>query len=250
MIILESKQVGNISYMFDDIDILDVIVSSELIKSSQRKEKNPHTGKLERFVSFSRNLTSAAFRNNSRWKYGIIVDGTKLSDRYSINPVSYVGSISNTSGLKIKYIAAYNNNTYVANFVNWSTTPISKEVYNRLKEYIESLPEDVKQLKKLTYTGEGTRVVKGRKLKEKYLFNVPTGSPKLSYNNFPELYTLLTKDNSFNETEERVWCGDKLYISVRDCIIGIIMPKSIDAKTKNTINDICDFYNIDNILTY
>lgn len=242
MVLTESKQVGNISYMFDDLDVMDSILDSGCIKTSSRKERNPYTNKEERFVSFSRNLTSAGGRNPKRWRFGIIIDGDRLSDKYTINPISYVGSISNKIGLRIKYIMAYDNNTYSVNFVNWNTVDIPQHLYNTLIDYIEDLPESIKITKKLEHTGEGIRSYRGRKVKEKYLFNNPNGGPVIKQHDYPELFSDIAKSNGFNETEERVWCGDNLLLDVSDYIIGLILPKSISNKELEIVRNMMKNY--------
>ena len=98
--ILASKQVGEVSYLVGDLQILYNVVKDEVILGSKKPEKNPRTGKLENYVSLSRNYTSAALRNNSRWKYGVLLDGDKLSDHYHIEPISYVGAVSKNLRLK------------------------------------------------------------------------------------------------------------------------------------------------------
>lgn len=92
--IVASKQVGDVSYLVGDLEILYNVVKDEVILGSKKPEKNPRTGKSENYVSLSRNYTSAALRNNSRWKYGVLLDGDKLSDHYHIEPISYAGAIA------------------------------------------------------------------------------------------------------------------------------------------------------------
>lgn len=249
MIILESKQVGNISYMFDELDVLESILESNCIRTSSRMEKNPYTNRLERFVSFSRNLTSANSRNPKRWKYGIVLDGNKLSNYYKIVPVSYLGTLSNI-GIRIKYLVAYDDNTYVVNFINWNTITISKYVYDILKNYIENIPDNIKRIKHLEHTGEGKRIVNGHKIKEKYLFNNPNGSSPIREKDVPELYNYLIKSTKLNETEERIWCGNSSMLNIKDTIVSVIAPKTLNKAEIEHINNICKEYSIDNILYY
>lgn len=228
MRIIESKQVGELSYMTDYIDSLLFILDEESIYRAREAEYNPNTNRKEFYVSMSRNLTSAAQRNPKRWKFGVIVDGDKLSEKYEITPVSYIGTQFTHSDVKVKYVTAYDNNTYVLNLVNWPTISIDKNTYDSIVKEIENMPEQDKVKHKLIHTGVGSRTINGRKVKEKYLFNVPKGGLRLNYNKYPQICSSIASHTIANEEEERVWITDNnYYIDISGCIKGIIMPHNL-----------------------
>ena len=70
--------------------------------------------------------------------------------------------------------------------------------------------------------------VNGRKVKEKYLFNVKTGGLKLNYKNFPEICSALDKTPNIDEAEERIWIpSGAYYVDIHNCIKGVIVPKNL-----------------------
>ena len=226
--LVEEKQVGIVSYFVDKPYVLDTILTTDQILRSRKPEYNPNTKRNQHYVSLSRNLLSASSRNSTRWKYGIIIDGTKLSNRYNIEPHSYVGSTTIKSSVRVKYITHYDDDTYVLNLVNFPTLQISRRTYEKIKEEIENLPDDVKQLKKLQYQSAGKRRVGGRLILEKYLFNVPQGGLTITDKDYPELVSQLQKESSINETEERIWLNSPGYfINIKGCIKGVILPKDV-----------------------
>ena len=75
MILIESKQVGNLSYYVSNINTLVQIIEQGEIWTSKSKEYNSRLKKKMNFVSTSRDMFAAPKRNNNRWKYGIIIDG-------------------------------------------------------------------------------------------------------------------------------------------------------------------------------
>ena len=225
--LIEEKQVGELSYFTKEPIALVSILDNEEIRRSLKEENNPATGKKQHYVSFSRNMTAATKRNPDRWRYGILIDGTKLSNRYKIEPVSYVGITTRKSAVNVKYIAAYENGTYFLNLVRFPTIQINRATYMKLRDEIESLPDDVKQLKKLIYQSEGKRKVNGTKIKEKYYFNVPTGGLRITDKQYPELVSALQKDTGLNEYEERIWLDNSSnFISIRGCILAVILPNN------------------------
>ena len=170
-LLVEGKQVGEVSYMVADLDVLLYILDEEMLLRSRLQELNPKTRKKEYYLSLSRNLTSAAKRNSKRWRWGVILNGDKLSDRYSITPVSYSGIQMSYSDLRVKYITAYDNGTYALNLVNWPTIEVNEFIWDKITKEINNLPEEFKEKKKLQHTYEGRNTINGRKVKEKYLFN-------------------------------------------------------------------------------
>lgn len=239
MFIYESKQVGPVSYMVEYLDVLQKIVETELIRSSTKPELNPVTRRKQKYVSLSRHLYSAGQRNAKRWKYGVILDGDKLSNKYNITPFSYAGATFNTgTSVRVKYIAAYDNNTYVLSLINWATFPISKQLYTKITNEIEAMPEDVKELKRLVHTGVGKVTRGGRKLIEKYLFDVPVGGLQISLKNYPEISSALLKSEGMNETEERIWLKDNSFtITIKNCITGLVLPKQLSEEEREYIRN-------------
>lgn len=252
--ITEGKQVGDVSYMVATIETLVNIIEDKKILRSRLSELNPNTRKKQFYLSLSRNLTSAGIRNPKRWKFGVILDGDKLSDKYSITPVSYAGIQMSYSDLRVKYIVAYDNDTYALNLVNWATIPINKSLWDSITAEIENMPEELKNKKNLIHTGAGSKTINGRKIKEKYLFNVKTGGLKLNYKKYPEICTELSKNENVNETEERIWIPtDKLFIDVKGCIKGVIIPRTMTSEEQEKYEElerILDENGITNILTY
>lgn len=252
--ILEEKQVGDVSYFVATLPVLESILTDEKILHSTKQELNPNTGKKQYYISTSRSMTDAAKRNNKRWRFGIVVDGTKLSNRYSIQPYSYAGTNLDYSDLRVKYINAYDNGTYTLNLVNLPTFEISKKVYDMIVKEIENMPEDLKNKKNLQHNIGGKKTVGGRKRTEQYLFNVKTGGLKLTYKKFPELSNIITKHTAMNETEERIWIPDnKNFIDIKSCIKAVILPKKLTEDEQEYIDIIYDLLNsksITNIIEY
>ncbi len=229
--VLASKQVGDVSYLVGDLEILYNIVEDEVILGSKKPEKNPRTGKPENYVSLSRNYTSAALRNNSRWKYGVLLDGDKLSDHYHIEPISYAGAVS--KNLRLKTLTKYDDGECYAYFLNYGgSTRIPPYVYKQIEQTILNLSDEIKEHKKLVIQDGGKRRTRGRLIEKKYTFQVPNGlniNPKILDGGFTDLL----KHTELNETEERIWLGSKTHISIHNCIVGLVLPKS----TANQLDD-------------
>ena len=227
-VLKESKQVGNISYFVDNIQPLINIIDQGRILSSRKPEYNNKLKKNMKYVSFSRSISAARQRNNARWKWGLVIDGNKLSERYSIEPYSYAGANYNKgTTFRVKSITAYDDNTYTLSLVNWPTIQISEKVFNSIKNSIDNkMSDEMKQKKKLLVSGEGKRIVNGHKIKQKYLFNVPSGGIQLNPETFPkEMYSQLFKTSYTNEYEERVWTSRE-FIDIENTIIQAIVPNS------------------------
>ena len=252
--LFESKQVGTVSYMVSSIETLISIIQDHKILRSREAELNPNTGKKQFYLSLSRNLTAAVKRNPKRWKFGVALDGDKLSNKYSITPVSFAGISMTYSDLRVKYITAYDDGTYALNLVNWPTISISKNLWNSITAEIDNMPEDIKTKKKLVHTLEGSRVVNGRKIKEKYLFNVKTGGLKLNFRKYPEICTTLAKNDSINEMEERIWIpSNKLFIDISGCLQAVILPKDMTKENLEDYDELMQILHdnkITNIITY
>lgn len=228
--ITAAKQVGSLSYMVESQTILDLILCTGRIKSSQKPERNPNTGEESKFVSFSRNMTSAAIRNSKRWRWGVIIDGDRLSDRYSIVPISFVGVLTNknSANFKVKCITKYDSGKCVLTCINWPSIEIRENLYNTIKQMIEACPESYKELKQLKIKREGKRKTSNGYIVEQYLFNVKTGGIILNRNTLQDNLSDFVVHSSFNEQEERIWTNSE-FIDIKNCISGIIVPKQRTA---------------------
>lgn len=241
-ILKESKQVGNISYFVGDIQTLINIIAEGKILSSRNPEYNPKVKKSMKYVSFSRFISAARQRNNNRWKWGLVVDGNKLSERYSIEPYSYAGvNYNKGTTFRVKGITAYDDNTYTLSMVSWPTIQISEKVFNSIKNSIDTkMSDEMKEKKKLIISGEGKRVVNGHKIKQKYLFNVPSGGIQLNPETFPkEMYSQLFKTSHINEYEERVWTSRE-FIDIENTIIQAVVPNSEFNEMDSTCKELLE----------
>ena len=240
--LVEEKQVGIVSYFVDKSFVLEEILKTNRILRSRKQEYNPNTGNNQYYVSLSRDLTSATSRNPSRWKYGIVLDGTKLSNKYNIEPYSYVGSTTIKSSVRVKYITSYDDDTYSLNLVNFPTVQISRRTYEKLRNEIEKLPDNIKQLKKLQYQNGGKRRINGKMIREKYLFNVPQGGLMITEKDFPDIVSALQKESSLNETEERIWLyTSEYFINIKNCILYVILPKTIKDSVDEDDIDLLEY---------
>lgn len=232
--IFSAKQVGQLSYMTDSLATLYIILHNAEIRVSNRAEYNPDTHKMQHYVSFSRNLTSAASRNSTRWKYGLIIDGDMLSNQYSIRPVSFAGQAISSQKLRVRSITLFDDNRAALTLVNWRQFYIPVSVYNEIKSQILSLPESDAQKMKLEVSGRGKQVRDGHTIEEKYLFNRKDGGIKISpkWMSDSSISSML-KHTVMNETEERIWTDSESFINIDGCIDGIVVPKSDSIKLYN-----------------
>lgn len=232
--VFAAKQVGPISYMVDKLGTLIEILKSQKILSSRLAEKNPKTGERKHYVSFSRSMTAASSRNKSRWYCGVIIDGTELSNRYHIEPYSFAGAGYDTSTFRVKYVAKYDNGDHTLAIVNWPTMRISETMYNMIVNEIEAMSDTMKDKKRLTYQGPSNAVRNGRRILEKYTFNVKNGGLVLNSRTMPKSFqSMLLKHDKVNEMEERIWTDDR-YIDISGCIVGIILPKEVAEELESS----------------
>lgn len=232
MKIYASKQVGPIYYMVDTVSILETIAVTQLIKTSNKPEKGYSGGGSHHYVSFLRSLDKAG-RNPNRWVYGLKLDGNKLSDKYKISPYSFAGNAigSKSRQYRVKYIASYDNDTYVLQLVDWPVISIPRNVFEDIEEAIVSDCEGINSKKKLEVS-EGKRSYRGRTILRKYHYNVKTGGIALNESTISQsTLNYLLKHTNLNETEERIWIlkSDRNYISIKDCITGYIEPQGDDS---------------------
>lgn len=250
-ILTESKQIGPLYYMVGSIDILEIIMRTEEIKTSGRPEL-PHRDMNH--VSFSRDWRNQNSKSRAKWMCGLQIDGTKLSDRYSIEPYSYAGTEHSSNGtlhLEVKYLTSYDNDQYRVAFVNWGSMPISKEFYEELESRILRQSESFNQKCKLKIQQDGRRIVPevGGKIVTKYLYDTKPGGVSISINDVPKE---LLKGTSFNEREERIWTKDQT-INISGCITGVILPKTAETTTDSDVWEDISKYIKDNglkVITY
>lgn len=221
--IFAAKQVGDLSYYVKSKAIVRNIIITNQIQTSSG-EVNPNTGKKGkdvRFVSFSRDLTSTPKRNPGKWKYGLVIDGNKLSNSYHIEPFAFTGTIKN---IRIKSLIRYDSGICLIEAVNWGRSKISREFYEELKSAILNLPDESKDKHMLTISGPGKYNTKNGKIVEKLLFisKIGDGGEIFKSNKFLNISSL-TKSDRYNEKEERLWTDTDL-IDISGCIKGIILP--------------------------
>ena len=221
MKIYASKNYEELSYMVASQETLYNILEDEKIYSS-----NPESSSKKRFVSLSRNLSSAAERNPKRWRYGVILDGSRLTDKYIVKPYSYFGNEykSKKKSLRVKKITSYDNGQYTLTLVNFPTIDISKEIYDEIIYLIKEDKQKINNKKKLIYKA-GKQRRQGKMILEQFLYNVPSGGLVLSSDILSsKAQALLAHHTSFNETEERLYTDTKL-VDIHNCIVGILVPK-------------------------
>lgn len=230
MVIQGGKQVGPVYYMVKDVAVLAAIVQQGVIRTSLKAEPQSNGGKKFHYVSFMRDLTKAD-RNPNRWVYGVQLDGDKLSDRYKINPYSYAGNAIKGTQYKLKTLVRYTDDTCTMSLVNWPTIEIPLEVFEQLEKIIAEDRQGINELKKLEVTS-GKRPYKGKLIKVRYNYNVPSGGITLSSSTLPaDVVSYLLKHTNLNETEERIWILDDnvKYINISGCITGYIAPKGDES---------------------
>lgn len=224
MKILASKQVGDISYFVESPAVLALILRDEVIRGSNSLEYNPKTGHRQRYISFSRNIFSAANRNNKRWRYGIILDGTKLSDKYSFEPYSYFGHELSRGKIRIKSLAEYDNDTFELEMVNIGPVAVNRQAYGEIRRRILDIPDDVLRRKNFTII-HGKRPYKGRTVVERLKFNTPVGYA-ISDDWLPDsAFNAIAKSDRLNEYEERIWLDNQSQISIKGCVKFVLVPR-------------------------
>lgn len=238
--IVASKQVGDLSYFVADLNIFYTIIKTQKIKQGRNEEYNSKTREKSGYISLSRNMTAATLRNSGRWKYGIIIDGSKLSEKYHVEPFSFAGSQKNNK-FKVKEIVRYDDGSCKLRIVNWAPIGITEQEFNFLKQLMLSQSPKFNSEHKFIESGEGKRKYLGKLVKEKYTYNVPYGDGGMLLKDSKDipsrLYATLYKGPSTNEYEERIWTNSN-YVDIKGCILGIILPK----------NELSDFETSDNKL--
>ena len=232
MKIYASKQLGNVYYMVKDPFVVANIVAQNVIRTSEKPERGYVDKKPHYYISLMRSLDKAS-RNPDKWIYGIRLDGNKLSDRYKIEPFSFAGH--NFTKAKrhfvVYYISEYDDGTCYLQLTKRPVIQIPKYVYDDIKSTIIEDPLDMKDVKHLTVS-TGKRSYRGKRIVEKYHYNVPSGGLPLNEQTVSQsTLSYLAKHTMLNETEERVWIlnSDLQYINVSGCINGYIEPEGDDT---------------------
>lgn len=253
-LIFESKQVGMLAYFVSSLDVLENILSTNKIAHSRSKELNYNTSKSNYSISFSRDFDSPHRRNPKRWRFGIIVDGDELSNRYEILPVSYTGVVFQKSGMCVKCITAYDNDTYTMQFTNWKSFQISEKIFNSIKREILNMSDAEKDSCGLVIQNDGKRTVNGRRISEKYLFTKKYGGFVLTTQKYPELTAAISKLPNVNEFEERIWVINKNFINIKGTVCGVILPENMTEDEYDYfttyVKPILDVRGIDYIYSY
>lgn len=225
--LIEGKQVGNLIYMVKDLNTLNAIITEQELIGSILPEMNPYTKtKQNNYVCFSRSKNPAA-RNINRWKYGIILDGDKLSDRYSFKPIDYLNA--SKSNLRVKTLKAYDNDTYTVEIANRGTISITKDIFKIIEQEILNAADDFNKEHKLEIR-TGARKFKGRMALRVYDYRVPHGGIHLETIDNSSLQNFIR--DFYDETEERVWLKPPTDISacvsrmnIKGSIIGLYLPE-------------------------
>lgn len=208
--------------------------------------KETHQGTAQNFLSFSRDKFGPPSKSN-RWRFGFILDGDAMSDRFKIEPISFTGTeLSNTETKKfrVKELKEYQNGTYKVYLINYGTIDISKSTFETIRDLIESMPEEDKKKYRLETKGPGKRKVNGTYLKQSYIFNVPRGGLYLDASNVDaKVVSELSRSQRLYEAEERIWLPSKTKmpdgvrdteytikrprITIKPFLKGLILPKQL-----------------------
>jgi hypothetical protein len=199
----EAKQVGLVSYGVkgtadkSSIGVLDIILQSGKIKSSEVQGGLYNDSSEDAFVSTSRDLLSH-IKNNRQRPVGIILDGDKLSDRYKIRPINWATLELNKdiSRLNLKALYEYTNEddpnekTYKVQFASYGSFLITSRVFDILERIMQcyNATETINRRGETTTLGATHGFVgndrigsKGRprpgnwRITKGYFYNVPNG---------------------------------------------------------------------------
>lgn len=244
-VILSAKQVGNVAYWTKTATDLYSILETGQIYYGKNSEYNEKSSKSEKSISFTRDFMHPHFRNPNRWKFAVILDGSKLSERYHIEPYSYSGQELPKNGrrFKIKTLTSYKNNTATISLVGFRTVSISLNLFNVLKNEIDNLDDEIKTTKKLGHQTEGKRKTHGTFISEKYTFNSPVGDGGYILENTSQnvriaLSKELQSEDLFDETEERIW-NRYNEVNISSSVIGLILPEDSRDEFENEQINAC-----------
>lgn len=256
MEIYAAKQVGAISHLTDTIpNLISILRHQKIATSTPDIKYGKDAGRP--YVSFSRDLTSAAERNSNKWRYGIIVDGDKLSNRYAIEPHSFLGELnSRNRSVKLKVLRAFDDGRYYMTAMIGKTTEIPGWLYNELKSVALAQPESFNKDKKFVHDIEKS---KRRSFNHAYRIELlqymgQYGGYELSPKFISDRAMSWINNHVLNETEERVSMkkqsrqdlrtrktikdlprdeddviiefSEVSYIDLQGCIIGLVLPRT------------------------
>ena len=219
MYIKAAKQVGPVYYYVDNIYTLYNIIDSEQILPTTERYKNKNIY----YVSLSRDPLIQPMRRPKRWKYGLIIDGNKLSNRYSISPVNDGNTEMSLGTMKVKYIAKYQDKAKLS-IADRATFDITISIYNQIKELILSMSDEDKS--HLGFYIDDRKVKSRIGFREELVgFTARHGGLKLDKNISDSLKNEMLKSDAFYEREERINLKYPSPVNISGCIEGIYLPK-------------------------
>lgn len=225
--IVEGKQVGTLYHLTTELSNLCSILQYEELWSSKAPEKNIQRKQDMYYVSFGRDL-SAASRCESRWNCGVVIDGTKLSDRYSITPYSWAGNmLTHASRLRVKYIMQYDDGQCLVHCIKWGSFPVSKQLYDEIKAEMFKQADKLNDEYGFYEMGPSTRPYGGHRREEGYGYKSKYGGLVISSKWLSDI-SLVSKNDRFNEKEERIWLPSRdNTVNISGCIQGVVIKKSV-----------------------
>lgn len=245
--ITASKQVGDISYMVENIHKLYLILSSGEIWASAATEFNFSKNVDDHFVSFSRSKFSHA-KLNPKWRVGVVLDGNKLSENIHIEPYSYAGTrLVYNMRFQLNFLEKIGSK-YILSIVAHpdATDPflefeISETSYNKIVHLIETLTVRLQMKYPIQYKcNEDKSNILYRSV-DPIKRGLPIPSDYFPINTAFQIF----KHSSFNETEERAWGGN---IDITKCVIGLILPEDykedVGLYLKSGDKDLIELLNI------
>ena len=230
VVLNSGKNIDDLYHFTTKASLFYLVCSDQTLRAGATEESGPaHQGKNP-FVAFTRdrNLPSKSHRD---YRFGFIIDGNKLSDRYKIEPISYIGHqmTKKDSNVLISRLTRYQNGHCTVATNIYGTIDIDRKTFDELAKYIENLPEDIKTKKKLTHREGGTRNVRGigAPIAEQYAVGTKHGIV-FTATSFPEVTSAgsaLASNPDVDEYEERVWL-DK--VDIGKCLKGVIIDADLN----------------------
>lgn len=157
-----------------------------------------------RYPSVEHAYQAAKTNNVSDRKYIACCESAKAAKRF---------------GKKVDLIVDY------LQLVKWPKMQISKQLYQAIVDIMESQSYEFKDKKGYAHLGEG-RVYAGKRRLELYSYKSPYGGVRLNSEMLPNNYRDIAHNLHTEEFEERIWVGDADHISISNCVVGVIVPKS------------------------
>lgn len=271
----EAKQVGPISYGVKGTDsasavqMLNVILQSDKIKSSEAQAGLYSNSAEDAFVSTSRDLL-AHIKSNRQRPVGLVLDGDKLSNKYKINPINWASLELNkeVSRLNLKALYEYTNENnpeekaYKVQFASYGSFFINKRVFDILERIMQcyNATETTNRKGKLTNLGATHGFVgnhnigsKGRNslmpspgkwiVSKGYFYNVPNGGGvNISKGTFNKYRDQLDQQgiHLFDTSKEGSKPSDKAELNISDdaFISELIHNKVLDEAEERILQKI------------